>query len=307
MTATKIILENAKCPICLESNFYRLHDFADEFSTYSVNTCKTCNLTLTSPRPDLATIGVYYDAQNYTPFLSTTGRTSLFGRIYTWVRYFSLEWKKNRINRLVPVGRLLDLGCGTGEFLSTMKMAGWQVAGVEPSEDASEYARRNLGLDVETNLINKNSLATQVAPFDVITMWHVLEHLHDPVSALKAIKDILTEKGYLILGLPNRENWDALLYGENWVAYDVPRHLFHFTPESLSRIMDICGMRIIKQHAIPLDTVFNMVLSEKSILAKAIWKFPISFIRIAMVLPIALLFAFVFKRGSGMLYYIAKK
>jgi len=155
---------------------------------------------------------------------------------------------------------LLDIGCGTGEFLAAVRKGGWQVEGVERDEKASSWARDSLGIPVTAG--DLYSLPSTAGPFDVITLWHVLEHLYDPARAVQRIGDLLGKDGYLLIALPNIESIDARVYGADWIALDTPRHVNHFSPGTLTRLLTDAGFAPLARRQLPFDAFFNTLMSE---------------------------------------------
>lgn len=303
----RVEFENTLCPQCCNAESLPVYSFEDEFGVYAIVRCTRCQLSYLNPRPTSSTIGRYYEAAQYTPFLSSGNQPSLFNRIYSIVRNYSIGWKRKRIGYFKKRGSVLDIGCGTGEFLLEMKSHGWTAAGLEPSNEASQFARNTYLLDVQTGSINEENLKQLDGPFDVITMWHVLEHVHLPVNALTMLRQHLSEDGLLLIALPNISSFDARVYKRDWVALDVPRHLLHFTPESLEPLLAKSGMEIIKQHQMPLDTIFNSMMSEKKIIDRNSW-FAIPFLMTRMIVTTLVSWIIGVKRnkGSSILYYVRK-
>jgi SAM-dependent methyltransferase len=156
---------------------------------------------------------------------------------------------------------LLDVGCGTGEFLAAMKAEGWEVEGLERDERAAAWAREHCHLQVASGSVEQ--LATLDQQFDVITMWHVLEHLYSPGRALEILADHLRQDGWLLIAVPNISGIDARVYGANWVALDAPRHLNHFSLETLARLGSKHGLTLRWWRQLPLDAFFNTLMSER--------------------------------------------
>ena len=209
----------------------------------------------TSPKPDISKIGQYYDSENYVSH--TDGRSGLFERAYQIAKRFAIGRKLRLIRSLHPeTGRILDYGAGTGDFLEESKRAGWNVFGIEPNERARILASKK-GVDL---VAERSELS--IEKFDVITLWHVLEHLHDLDASIEYLVKHLADTGLLIIAVPNYRSWDAQHYGSHWAAYDVPRHLWHFSKHSMEvlfkgrlELFDIRPMR--------LDAFYVSLLSER--------------------------------------------
>ena len=204
--------------------------------------CQQCGLIYLNPRPSRDEISRYYP-DDYEPFIRFRHhRSGLLAR-WSYTRY--LDKRCRAVMRWKSSGRLLDVGCATGEFLARMKEYGWQVQGVELSPTASETARRKYDLDVFTG-----DLAQARFPdrhFDVVTLWDVLEHLHDPLAELAEINRILKDDGLLVIELPNTKSFDAALFGSYWIGLDMPRHLYVFPPSSLETMLKQGGFQIVSQ------------------------------------------------------------
>lgn len=201
--------------------------------------CRRCGLVYLNPRPSPGEIGQYYPA-DYEPF--TRSGDSHSGRLARWGYKRHLNKRCTTVMDRKGSGRLLDVGCATGEFLARMKEYGWQVQGVEPSPAAAEIARQDYGLDVRTGDLGQAYFPDRA--FDAITLWDVLEHLHDPSAALTEIHRILDDDGLLILELPNPQSFDASLFGPFWIGLDMPRHLYVFPPAPLAAMLKQSGFRI---------------------------------------------------------------
>jgi 2-polyprenyl-3-methyl-5-hydroxy-6-metoxy-1,4-benzoquinol methylase len=171
-----------------------------------------------------------------------------------------LKKKGNLVSKFSTGNRLLDIGSGTGYFLKAAKERGYSVSGIEKDSKARNFAIDNFGLDVkgEDFLWNINSNS-----FDVVTLWHVLEHMQNLNEVVDKLFKILSKDGTLILALPNHNSYDAGIYKEYWAAYDVPRHLWHFTPATVEKLLNKHQFKIIKQKTMPLDAFYISLLSEK--------------------------------------------
>ena len=306
--AAQVEFETVACPLCAGRSYKMTYTFFDGYGSYSLVQCSDCGFQFLNPRPTAATIGIYYDAQNYTPFLSSGKSGSVFNRMYSWIRNYSVAWKRRKIEQFRKTGYVLDIGCGTGEFLREMSLHNWETKGLEPSKEASGFARTAYGLDVTTGFVDEQSLHSIRGPFDVITMWHALEHLHMPADALNILKEKLSDNGLLVIAVPNVSSYDAGVYGKDWVALDVPRHLLHFTPSTMKNLLSSAGMEVVEQHQMPLDTVFNSAMSEKSIIVHhARIKAPFYMLRLLLTILLSWINGFHEDKGSSVMYYVRKK
>lgn len=249
-----------QCPVCDATEFsdaITCVDYTCSNEKFIIQRCVNCNFLLTNPRPDVNSVGNYYESPDY---ISHTGSSkSIFDSIYLWARGYTLKWKYNLISKRKQKGRLLDYGCGTGEFLNHMNRMGWQVSGVEPSEVAREKASQLLQQDspVFSDLNQLKNI------FDIITLWHVLEHVADLNEKLRQLKKVLQQDGLIFVAVPNHESADAVYYKEHWAGYDVPRHLWHFSKSTMKQILAKNGFRLIEILPMKLDAYYVSLLSEK--------------------------------------------
>ena len=222
--------------------------------------CASCGFHFTNPRPTEAECGKYYQSEDYVSHSDT--KKGLINSLYHYARKFTLKKKLKLVTSVSnkPQGNLLDLGCGTGAFLNTCKENGWKVQGIEPSADAREVAKKNY--EIELNDVNTwekfpdNSL-------DVVTAWHVLEHVYELEREVNQVKRTLASGGTFIVALPNCSSADAQFYKEYWAAYDVPRHIWHFTPADVKRFFENQGFKLESVLPMPWDAYYICMLSEK--------------------------------------------
>jgi SAM-dependent methyltransferase len=205
-------------------------------------------------------IGKYYKSEEY--ISHSNNATGLSGRLYKFARTLMLSRKRKLISGFIssPGSTLLDIGCGTGHFVAFMKRYGWNASGIERDSDARNYAARINRIKVEGNE-SMNYLPP--SHYDVITLWHVLEHFHDPDAAIRQVSGALKSDGIIVAALPNHYSYDAQHYGKGWAAWDVPRHLWHFNPDSLSLFAENHNLMIIKKVNMPFDSFYVSILSEK--------------------------------------------
>lgn len=246
------------CPICNATKFAPFivckdHTTSQEF--FEIQNCETCGLALTNPRPDSQTIGKYYASNSY---ISHNAKpNSVLDLVYFLARRFTLQWKKKLISSYANTGSLLDYGCGTGEFLNICRKNGWDCSGVEPSEEARAIALQTTGINICKNyedLGNKK--------FDAITLWHVLEHVHDLNKLIDHLKNSLTKSGILLIAVPNYKSPDAIVYQQYWAGYDVPRHLWHFSKETMTLLLKKHELRLNEILPMKLDSLYVSILSE---------------------------------------------
>jgi SAM-dependent methyltransferase len=215
-------------------------------------------MLFTNPRPALADLGKYYKSEEYISHSNT--KKGLISRLYHIVRKRNFKNKYRIIASLSTGKDLLDVGCATGGFLAFFKAKGWSVMGIEPDKEAREFAIRNENLDVfdEEKLLNFGNKR-----FDVISMWHVLEHVPFPKDRLKVLKDLLNDDGLLVVAIPNPGSYDAEFYGKYWAGYDVPRHLLHFKQEVALKFFDDMGFDSVGVKPMKFDAYYISLLSEK--------------------------------------------
>jgi len=198
----------------------------------------------------------YYQSESYISHSDQT--SSLFDIAYGLVKRFTLQRKVALLNRLLPNhGTLLDIGAGTGDFLITAKLHEWQVTGVEPNPLARKNAL-NKGI-----ILNETLQQLPKNKYDIITLWHVLEHLPNLNKQITDITKLLKNNGFLIVAVPNYKSYDAHYYKEHWAAYDVPRHLWHFSKTSILKLFHPFGLELFKTKPMWFDSFYVSLLSEK--------------------------------------------
>ncbi|MEN2486491.1 class I SAM-dependent methyltransferase [Flavobacterium sp. B11] len=214
------------------------------------------DMLITSPQPELQNLGKYYESEDY--ISHTDNKRSLFEKAYHFVKNIALKNKLNLINsQQSKKGKLLDIGAGTGDFLLTAKNDGWETIGVEPSDRAKNIAKeKGISFVEETSTLESNSL-------DVITMWHVLEHVPNLELQIQELKRLLKPTGTLIIAVPNYKSFDAGHYETFWAAYDVPIHFWHFSKKSIQLLFERVDMKLEKILPMKFDSFYVSLLSEK--------------------------------------------
>ena len=254
------------CPVCGKTDFSLYLEVPDYFltrETFSIFRCESCGFKFINPRPGEEEIGRYYQSENYISH-DASGK-SLLKWVYKAARTISVRTKFKIVRKHSGPGKILDVGCGTGEFLRHCRMNGYEISGGEPNDKAGTFAREVNGIPVNRSL---NDLIRDRMVFDCITLWHVLEHLHDLNETLERIKRMLTPDGVVIVAVPNSNSWDAQKYGRAWAAYDVPRHLYHFTVETMQALAANHGFEIPDILPQKLDAYYVSMLSEKYLTGK---------------------------------------
>jgi len=253
------MVDIVECPICKNTDlkkFSLCEDYTVSHETFHVKQCSLCTLAITTPRPEKDKLGNYYKSEEY---ISHSGKSSGgVGFVYKLARSFSLRWKKSKIHNHKTGGNILDFGCGTGEFLNTMQQYGWSITGVEPSPEARLKAEILNSTKISGSL---DELINQ--KFDVITAWHVIEHVPDLAQTIQQLKSLLNKGGIIFIAVPNYQSPDAVKYKAHWAGFDVPRHLWHFSKKSMNSLLDSTGLKLIETIPMKLDAYYVSMLSEK--------------------------------------------
>jgi 2-polyprenyl-3-methyl-5-hydroxy-6-metoxy-1,4-benzoquinol methylase len=239
-----------------KKHFLTVKDYSVSKETFDLYHDETLDMLITSPQPSLENLGKYYESEDY--ISHTDNKRSLFEKLYHFIKSIALKNKLNLINSLQPnKGRILDIGAGTGDFLSVAKNDGWQTIGVEPSDRAKAIAKnKGVSFVEQTSELENHS-------FDVISMWHVLEHVPDLDKQIKELKRLLTPTGTLIIAVPNFKSFDAKHYGKFWAAYDVPIHFWHFSKTAIKLLFEKEEMKLEKVLPMKFDSFYVSLLSEK--------------------------------------------
>lgn len=222
------------------------------------------DLLVTSPKPEDSVLEKYYESEAY--ISHTDAKKSLFDKAYQLVKNYSLKKKLQLMNSfLVDEKTLLDIGCGTGDFLKVCENDGWNITGIEPNEGARNLAKNKFAdyssFYESVEDLKKNE--TYFQKFDVITMWHVLEHVPNLDETIYNLKQFLKPKGTLVIAVPNFKSFDAEYYKEFWAAYDVPRHLWHFSQTAIRRLFFFQAMEVVNTLPMKFDSFYVSLLSEK--------------------------------------------
>lgn len=257
-------MENlTECPICQSGSFLphiTAKDHTVSGEEFQIVSCAKCGLLFTNPRPDRNEIGKYYDSPEY--ISHSNSKKGLVNKVYQWVRKRAIQQKINLVYQYSAKNnglRLLDIGCGTGEFLAGAKDSGIQTKGIEPNAQARDQAIQNHGLDVR----GEEALEKITEKFDVITLWHVLEHVHSLSDRVKKITSLLDKGGIAIVAVPNANSTDRKTYNQVWAAWDVPRHLYHFTPLTIKPLFNQNGLNHIASLPMKYDAFYVSMLSER--------------------------------------------
>ncbi len=229
--------------------------------TFTIMQCEVCGFLFTNPRPSPAELHKYYKSEAYVSHTDKSRNLQDF--VYQRVKWLMLQRKLVLLKKHTQgnTGCILDYGCGTGSFLLAAKKKGFEVSGIEPSEEARKIASQK-GL----NVLSKKDLvfANHTAGYDAISLWHVLEHMHEFPSILDEFHTALSKLGVLIVALPMANSYDAEYYGAFWAALDVPRHLYHFTPDTIIQACNTKGFKLLQRKPLLFDSFYVSLLSEKS-------------------------------------------
>lgn len=252
------------CPVCNSNQFKELFTCKDYVATgasFAVVSCLACGLQFTNPRPSEAEIGKYYESTQYISHAGNDkSELGVTYKIYDWVRNYSIGSKLKLIKKYHKNGKLLDLGCGLGYFLQGVQEdKTYEGFGADISDEAIKYVKANFNIDV----MPENKLYEITAgSYDIITQWHVMEHVHRLEERMKFLKHILKTDGTMFIAVPISNSFDAKHYKQFWDGYDVPRHLYHFTANSMRILMEKNDFKIVKQSAMPFDAPYISMRSE---------------------------------------------
>lgn len=257
------LINITSCPVCSGNDFTGFLECTDHFVSgekFSIKECTNCHFKITDKIPGEDEIGPYYQSEDYISHSDTSA--GLVNRIYHVAREYMLGRKRKAVikNSGKKNGALLDIGAGTGYFAAHIKKHGWEVTGTEINDDAREFAEKKLNI----SLVPAEGLFSLKAKhFDAITLWHVMEHFYNLQQYIAEMDRLLKPGGALFIALPNHTSYDAGHYKEFWAAYDVPRHIWHFTPQNVRQIFENAGFKLVKKIRMPLDSFYISMMSEK--------------------------------------------
>lgn len=239
-----------------DKSFITVKDFSVSGESFSLLLNEEYQILKTHPQPTLDKLGSYYEFEDY--ISHTDGKRTLFEKMYHFIKRKAIRDKVKLINSYQPVkGRILDIGAGTGDFLLECKNQNWDILGVEPNDKAKGIALgKGIKFGDTIEKLESNS-------FDVITMWHVLEHVPDVEHQVAELKRLLKPSGTIIIAVPNFKSYDANHYKEFWAAYDVPRHLWHFSKTAIEKLFDKQNMNLEDIKPMWFDSFYVSLLSEK--------------------------------------------
>jgi 2-polyprenyl-3-methyl-5-hydroxy-6-metoxy-1,4-benzoquinol methylase len=251
-----------ECPVCQANSFSKFlncKDYTVSHETFQLILCQQCSLVITSPRPEAHELSKYYLSDAYISHANKSA--NLIDYVYKISRIFTLKWKYNLLTKYANLDksrtRILDFGCGTGSFLQECEKHKIRVAGIEPSEIARQQAQARIDGHIASDIESLQGT------FEVITLWHVLEHVEQLNETIVKLKHRLQENGTMFIAVPNPESPDAKKYQEHWAGYDVPRHLWHFPKRAMEQFLKKHNLKSIAIVPMKLDAYYVSLLSEK--------------------------------------------
>ena len=233
--------------------YLKTKDHSVSKENFELHLDEDLDMLVTQPQPE--NLNPYYDSAAY--ISHTDASESFVDKIYQGVKRINLKSKLKIVQKHSNGKKLLDVGAGTGDFLVVAKESGWSVHGVEPNSKANAKASEK-GLELKSTL---EDFANQ--KFNVITLWHVLEHIPNLTDQITRLSNLLAEDGTLIIAVPNFKSFDALHYKNFWAAFDVPRHLWHFSKTAISKLFQKQNMQLQKTYPMVFDAFYVSLLSEK--------------------------------------------
>ena len=252
-----------ECPLCSSPSIKKLFACKDHFASgesFDIFECSECGFTFTQGVPDESEIGRYYESPDYVSHSNTS--KGVLNKLFHIVRNIMLRRKVSLVKKLTLLrhGKLLDYGAGTGYFASSMQKAGWNVTAIEKSKAAREQGKDLFGIDMQP----EEALAAQPdKKYNVVTLWHVMEHIQQLDDFWEQLHRILDDSGIAIVAVPNRASYDAEFYREHWAAYDTPRHLWHFTGSTLAKWASKHKFILERRYPMPFDGFYISMLSER--------------------------------------------
>lgn len=238
------------------NSFYqKTKDYSVSKEVFELHYNSEFDMLVTFPKPSLDDLPRYYESEDY--ISHTDGKRSIFEKVYHAVKGIALRKKLKLINSLSNKGALLDIGAGTGDFLSVAKKDNWNVTGIEPNSKAKSIAiQKGVSFADDLSTLENNS-------FDVITMWHVLEHVPNLEENISELKRLVKPSGTIIIAVPNYKSFDAKYYQEFWAAFDTPRHLWHFSKIAIKKLFAKQNLELLEVLPMKFDSYYVSLLSEK--------------------------------------------
>ena len=256
-------IKYTQCPVCASASIglkLTANDHTVSQRAFEIWECAKCTCCFTQDAPDEESIGKFYCSDNYISHSNTS--KGLVNRLYHSIRKITLKQKLRLIKNStrLSTGSVLDIGAGTGSFASFLQRAGWRLTGLEPDENARTVARDSNNI---TLLPAGHLFQLPEESFDAITLWHVLEHVHTLHPYMQQLKKLLKPNGRLFIAVPNYSSYDAQWYNKYWAAYDVPRHLYHFSPRAMRVLLAQHDLKLVTIKPMWFDSFYVSLLSEK--------------------------------------------
>ncbi|MCX7696353.1 MAG: class I SAM-dependent methyltransferase [Bacteroidales bacterium] len=268
METTQKIKEDItfRCPVCgmnVFSYVLTAEDWLVSKEKFDIYVCQYCKLRITHPQPKIEKLSSYYESNNYVSHNEKA--TGLINRLFILARHFTVQIKVSIVKKYACGKILMDIGAGSGSFVAHAIKKGFEASGVEVNENARLFCQQHYGIELYPPSILKEF---QPNKFDALTLWHVLEHISDFEQQIDLYHQLLRKKGVLILALPNFESYDAAYFKENWAAWDVPRHLWHFSPNQIQFLSNNKGFTLEKILPMMLDVYYISMLSFRNMSGK---------------------------------------
>ena len=255
-------MENlSNCPGCGSAEMVKqfvAKDYTVSQNSFGIYACQACGLNFTNPRPKSENAGYFYKSDTYISHSDT--QVGLVNKLYHAVRNITLKQKVGWIQSEQKGNKeLLDIGCGNGHFLHACQQAGWNITGMELDPDTAARA----AILVQDKIYPNLTTIPEDKQFELITLWHVLEHVYELDAYFSFFKKRIQPDGKLLLALPNSKSYDASYFKEFWAAYDVPRHIYHFTPETIQYVAKKHGFTLVQQRGQIFDSFYIALLSNQ--------------------------------------------
>ncbi len=309
----EVTYRETTCPICGGNEKTRVFDGFDRYDKsfaekYPVWRCEKCGTLYVNPLPVPRHWDTFFPADILNPFLEfEANHQDFFQKLYAFIHPYALGWKRKHVEKIAGVGRILDVECGNGDFLFSMRRHLWEVVGTERIRRYAQFARQTLGLQVFDEL--GDLTATYENHFDAVTFWHSFSRFGNPAEILTLVQKLLRNEGFLFIGIPNVRSLDFYFYGKDWAALDIPRRIFHISPVQMRTFARKQGWKIVREHPIGLDFYYNALLSEKIRLRRQQKTGALAALRYFRGMVVATLSRIlgITNNGSGMLYVLQKR
>lgn len=294
-------IEYTNCIVCGSTDFSEkrsIQDWLVSNETFSLKECHTCSFRFVSDPPAAEDAGAYYETEEYVEH--SDNRDGIINRMYHVGRKWMMNYKLKMLKRYSTGTSILDVGSGAGYFLNFMKQNGYQTNGIEISAKAVANCKEKYGIEA----FSPSDFMEQTVPgkYDLITMWHVFEHVYQYDEYFKSFENYLTKDGALVIAMPNYYCLEEKHYKNYWNGYDVPRHLWHFTPDTFPRFAADRGFEVVKMHNLPLDPFYNCMISASYKKSPTFLPFTAF---VGLLSSIRALFSF--QRSSSVVYILRKK